>query len=187
MVDLRAAAKRAMARLEVAKNRNRAFGNEPGEDVTLACERGAPMSRSIPTLIPAAAAIALVASVAGAPGASAFANAAAASGVPALLSCSGSRLVRPAGTVVLSCADANTEISRTHWRTWKGRSATGTTDFGVNLCTPTCVASRMRFFPGSVVRLLGAERTHHGLVFSRAEIGYVLGGKHRTFTAYPAT
>jgi hypothetical protein len=45
----------------------------------------------------------------------------------------------------------------------------------------------MRFFPGSVVRLLGAERTHHGLVFSRAEIGYVLGGKHRTFTAYPAT
>ncbi len=145
------------------------------------------MSRSISALIPAAAVLALVGSVSAATAATGSANAAAASRVPALLSCGGARLVRPAGTVVLSCADANTQISRTHWRTWTKGSAAGTTDFGVNLCTPTCVASRIRFFPDSTIRLLGAERTRNGLVFSRAEITYVLGGVHRTFTAYPAT
>jgi hypothetical protein len=144
------------------------------------------MSRSTSALI-AAAALALAASLTAAPGATGAANAATASGIPALLSCGGARLVRPAGTVVLACADANTEISRTHWRIWNKGSAAGTTDFGVNLCTPTCVASRMRFFPGSTIRLLGATRTRNGLVFSRAEITYVLGGAHRTFTAYPAT
>lgn len=145
------------------------------------------MSRSISALIPAAAALALAGSLTAAPGVTGSANAAAVSGLPALLSCGGSRLVRPAGMVVLSCADANTEISRTHWRTWTRLSAVGTTDFAVNLCTPTCVASRMRLFPGATIRLLGAERTRHGLVFSRAQITYVLGGAHRTFTAYPAT
>jgi hypothetical protein len=146
------------------------------------------MSRSISALTAAAAAaLALAVSATGAAGASGSADAAAGSGVPALLGCGGSRLVRPAGMVVLACADANTEISRTHWRTWSATGAGGTTDFGVNLCTPTCVASRMRFFPGSTIRLVGAERTRNGLVFSRADITYVLNGVRRTFTAYLAT
>jgi hypothetical protein len=145
------------------------------------------MSRSISALIPAAAVLVLAVPATGATAVAGSANAAAASAVPALMSCGGSRLVRPAGTVVLACADANTEISKTHWRTWGSASATGTTDFGVNLCTPSCVASRMRYFPDSAIRLLGAERTRHGLVFTRAEITYVLGGKHKTFNAYPAT
>ena len=145
------------------------------------------MSRSISALIPAAAVLALAGTASAATGSTVPANVAAAPALPALLSCGGSRLVRPTGTVVLACADANTEISRTHWHTWRAASATGTTDFGVNLCTPSCVASRIRFFPDSTIRLLGAERTRHGLVFSRAEITYVLGGVHRTFAAYPAT
>jgi hypothetical protein len=145
------------------------------------------MSRSVTRLIPAAAVLALALPASAAVGAAGSASAAAARSAPALLSCAGARLVRPGGTVVLACADANTEISKTHWHTWRAASATGTTDFGVNLCTPSCVASRMRFFPDSTIRLLGAERTRHGLVFSRAEITYVLGGVHRTFAAYPAT
>ena len=139
------------------------------------------MSRSFSALIPAAAVLVL------AMPATAAIRAAGSSAVPALLSCGGSQLVRPTGTVVLACADANTQISRTRWHTWTTASATGTTDFGVNLCTPSCVASRMRYFPDSTIRLLGAERTRHGILFSRAEITYVLGGAHRTFAAYPAT
>jgi len=44
--------------------------------------------------------------------------ASAASERPALLSCTGARLVRPSGTVILFCADANSEFRATHWRTW---------------------------------------------------------------------
>jgi hypothetical protein len=131
------------------------------------------MSRSIPAVI-AVAVLSLTAVAAAAP-------------VPKLLSCSGSALVRPAGTVVLSCADANTELSRTHWRSWGAEQAVGRTDFGVNLCTPTCVASRMRFFPASQVRLIDAKSTSRGLLFTRAVITYTINGVKKTFTAYPAT
>ena len=132
------------------------------------------MSRSIPAII----AVTVV---------SVAAAAAAAAPVPKLLSCSGTALLRPTGTVVLSCADANTELSRTHWLSWGGSRAVGRTDFGVNLCTPTCVASSMRFFPNSTVRLLDARPTSRGLLFSRAVITYSLNGAKKTFTAYPAT
>jgi len=111
----------------------------------------------------------------------------AATPVPKLLSCTGVALRRPAGTVVLSCADGNTELKGTHWRSWGTHEAIGTTDFGVNLCTPTCVASRMRFFPASTVRLLDPEVTSKGLFFSRAVIIYTLRGHKKSFTADPAT
>ena len=83
---------------------------------------------------------------------------------------------------MLSCADANSELKSTHWRSWGVREAVGSTDFGVNLCTPTCVASRMRFFPASTVRLLDPKATAKGALFSRAVITYTLGGAHKTFT-----
>ena len=137
------------------------------------------MFRRIPLLI-ALAALPLAA-------AAAVATAFASSATPALLSCSGAHLVRPAGTVVLSCADGNSLIRDTRWQSWNAAGATGTTDFGLNLCTPTCVASRIRFFPGSAIRLVGATRTSKGLLFSRAVIRYTLNGEQRTFTAYPET
>jgi hypothetical protein len=112
---------------------------------------------------------------------------AAATGAPRLLSCSGSPLVKPTATVVLSCADGNSELKGTHWSSWSEGGARGTTDFGVNLCTPTCVTSRMQFFPGSTVALLDTRRTSRGLLFTRALITYTLHGKHHTFTAYPPT
>ncbi|MGH2851269.1 MAG: hypothetical protein ACRDLP_11695 [Solirubrobacteraceae bacterium] len=108
-------------------------------------------------------------------------------GSPKLLSCAGRPLVKPTATVVLSCADGNSEIKQTDWSTWSAGGATGTTDFGVNPCTPTCVASRMRFFPRSTVRLADAKRTASGLLFTRAVITYTFHGTRRTFVAYPPT
>ena len=113
--------------------------------------------------------------------------AAAAPTVPRLLSCAGKPLLRPAGVVVLSCADANSELRGTAWSSWDRSGAVGITDFGLNLCEPNCAASRMTFFPHSRVRLTGAKKTSHGLLFTRATITYVLHGKTKTFVAYPPT
>jgi hypothetical protein len=135
------------------------------------------MSRSLPV---AAATVATIA-------AGLAAAAAAAAPVPRLLSCAGTALLRPAATVVLSCADGNSELKSTHWRSWGTREAVGSTDFGVNLCTPTCVASRMRFFAASTVTLSDPKRTGKGLLFTKATISYAVDGSKRTFTAYPAT
>ena len=104
-----------------------------------------------------------------------------------LRSCTGGLLLEPTGTVVLACADANTEIRATRWTSWTNTGARGTTDFGLNLCTPTCVASRISFFPDSTIRLTAAKHTAHGLLFTRAVISYRLHGVQKTFTAYPAT
>ena len=115
------------------------------------------------------------------------ATATASSPLPRLMSCSGKPLLRPTGLVVLSCADANSEIRATHWTTWDRASATGTTDFGLNLCTPTCAASTITLFPNSLIRLTSVTKTKQGPRFSRAVITYVLHGKKKTFTAYPPT
>lgn len=113
--------------------------------------------------------------------------AAASSTVPRLLSCAGKPLVRPTGVVVLSCADANSELRGTDWSSWERSGAAGTTDFGLNLCKPYCAASRMTFFPHSRVQLTGAKTTTHRLLFTRATITYVLHGKTKAFVAYPPT
>ena len=63
--------------------------------------------------------------------------------------------------------------------------AGGLTDFGVNLCSPTCVAARMQFFPDSTVRLSDPRKTSRGFLFTRAVITYTLNGSKREFTAYP--
>lgn len=105
----------------------------------------------------------------------------------ALLSCAGSRLVRPRETVVLACGDGNIEISRTDWSSWTGNSASGTTTLDVNLCHPTCVQSKMSSFADSSVRLSGVRHTASGPVFSRATITYRHAGRAATVTAYPRT
>ena len=113
------------------------------------------------------------------------AAAAAAPSAPRLLGCDGKTLLRPPGLVVLSCADANSEIRGTQWLTWGRSSASGITT--VNLCTPTCAGSNMTFFAHSRVRLLDPKRTRLGLLFSRAVVTYMQHGHAKTFTAYPPT
>jgi hypothetical protein len=104
-----------------------------------------------------------------------------------LLSCSGHTLVRPRGTVVLACGDGNIVISHTQWSSWTKSSASGTTDLDINLCDPTCVQSKMRTFTDSTVHLSDVERTHSGLVFTRATITFNNAGKRTTVSAYPRT
>jgi hypothetical protein len=126
--------------------------------------------------------VAVGAAAAGAPPSAAAAPAAA-----RLLVCGGRLLHEPRGTVILACADANTEITATRWTSWTRSGASGTTDFGLNLCTPTCAASRISFFPDSTIRLTGARETVHGLLFTRAAITYRRHGVRTTAIAYPAT
>jgi hypothetical protein len=107
--------------------------------------------------------------------------------LPRILDCSGKPLLRPTGTLVLSCADANSEIRKTRWSSWGRTSAVGTTDLGLNLCNPNCASSKMSFFPGSRVRLSGVKQTKLGLLFTRVTVSYVLHGKTKVFVGYPPT
>lgn len=115
------------------------------------------------------------------------AAASAAAPLPRILDCSGKPLLRPAGTVVLACADANSELRATRWTSWGATSAVGVTELGLNLCNPNCASSRMSFFPHSRVRLSGVKRTKLGPLFTRATVTYVLHGRTKVFVGYPPT
>lgn len=110
------------------------------------------------------------------------ASATASKQLPALLSCTGKRLVRPTGEVVIACGDGNAELVSTHWSSWTQSAATGTTDWGQNLCTPDCAASRIIDFPNSSVRLSKPTHTSHGLVFEMVTVHYKLHGKTETYS-----
>lgn len=129
--------------------------------------------------------LALIAALAAA--AAAATAAAASAPLPRILDCSGKPLLRPTGTFVLACADANSELRKTRWSSWGGTSAAGTTDLGLNLCNPNCASSKMSFFPGSRVRLSGAKQTKLGRLFTRVTVSYVLHGKTKVFVGYPPT
>lgn len=96
-----------------------------------------------------------------------------------VLTCGGKTVVKPS-TFIISCADANTELTATHWTSWTARSATGTTRFGLNLCNPYCAASKFSFFPGSTVRLSAPVIAKHGRLFSKLTVTYKLHGKTKT-------
>jgi hypothetical protein len=105
------------------------------------------------------------------------ASTASAATLPHLRTCAGANVVKPKGAFTLSCADANSQLDHTAWKTWTSTSATGTTTFGLNLCTPYCAASKMSFFPHSSVKL---DRARNGR-FTRVTVHYVLHGKTKTF------
>lgn len=98
-----------------------------------------------------------------------------------LLTCSNAKVFKPA-TFVISCADANAELTATHWSTWNATSAAGTTRFALNLCVPYCAASKMSYFPKSTVRLTDPVTTKHGRLFSSLVVRYQLKGKSKTFS-----
>ena len=97
-----------------------------------------------------------------------------------ILACSGAMLVRPSNFVI-SCADANAALTKTHWTTWNSRGATGTTRFALNLCNPYCAASPISYFPKSTVRLSAPVMTKHGRLFSKLVVRYIYRGKAKTF------
>lgn len=98
-----------------------------------------------------------------------------------LLSCTGKPVVKPA-TFVISCGDGNSELTATHWTSWTSSRAVGTTRFGLNLCNPYCAASKMSYFPDSVVRLTAPTSTKHGELYSDLVVTYKLHGKTKSFS-----
>ena len=97
-----------------------------------------------------------------------------------VITCTGARVVRPS-TLIISCADANTLLTATHWSTWNAKGATGTTRFGMNLCTPYCAASPITYFPHSTVSLSAPLTSHRATYFSQLVVHYVMGSARKTF------
>ncbi|HUY29971.1 MAG TPA: hypothetical protein VMV02_03125 [Acidimicrobiales bacterium] len=97
-----------------------------------------------------------------------------------MLTCAGKPVLKPVNFVI-SCADANSELTATHWTRWTAKEAVGTTRFGLNLCNPYCAASKISYFPKSTVRLSAPVQTKHGRLFSKLVVTYKLHGKARRF------
>ena len=98
-----------------------------------------------------------------------------------ILTCAGTTVSHPRNFVI-SCADANAALTQTHWSTWSAHSATGTTRFALNLCTPYCAASPMSYFPRSSVTVSAPVSTRHGRLFSKLVVHYVYRGKATSFS-----
>lgn len=97
-----------------------------------------------------------------------------------VITCTGAPVVRPS-TLIITCADANTLLTATHWSTWNAKGAAGTTRFGMNLCTPYCAASPITYFPHSTVSLSAPLTSHHATYFSQLVVHYVTGSSRKTF------
>jgi hypothetical protein len=97
-----------------------------------------------------------------------------------VLTCQGTDVVRPRNYII-TCADAYTQLTKTHWTTWTSKSATGTTTFAMNLCKPYCAASKMTFYPHSAVSFTSPVATKHGSLFSLLTVRYESGGRPHVF------
>jgi hypothetical protein len=97
-----------------------------------------------------------------------------------VLTCQGSDVVRPRNYII-TCADAYTQLTNTHWTRWTAKSAVGTTTFAMNLCKPYCAASKMTFYPHSAVSFTSPVATKHGSLFSLLTVRYRSGGLSRVF------
>lgn len=67
------------------------------------------------------------------------------------------------------------------------RRASGISSLDINLCQPTCVASRMRTFRHSTIELSAARRTAVGDLFTGVRLTYTDAGRRHTVTAYTRT
>jgi hypothetical protein len=97
-----------------------------------------------------------------------------------VLTCQGTDVVRPRNYII-TCADAYTQLTKTHWTTWTSKSAVGTTTFAMNLCTPYCAASKMTYYPNSAVSFTSPVTTKHGSLFSLLTVRYQSGGRSHVF------
>jgi hypothetical protein len=97
-----------------------------------------------------------------------------------LLGCAGAAVIKPS-TFGMGCDGAYRELTKTHWSSWTASVASGTTDFGVNLCRPTCAQAKVTFFPNSRVRASSPVTTSRGRLFSSVVVRYRRDGKERSF------
>ncbi|MGH3733148.1 MAG: hypothetical protein ACRDVC_07215 [Acidimicrobiales bacterium] len=99
---------------------------------------------------------------------------------PKVLTCQGTDVIRPRNYIV-TCADAYTQLTNTHWSRWTSTSASGTTTFAMNLCKPYCAASKMTYYPKSVVSFTSPVATKHGSLFSMLTVRYESAGRSHVF------
>jgi hypothetical protein len=97
-----------------------------------------------------------------------------------VLTCQGTQVTRPRNYIV-TCADAYTQLTNTHWTRWTSKSAVGTTTFAMNLCKPYCAASKMTYYPNSTVSFSSPVTTKHGSLFSLLTVRYQSGGRSHVF------
>jgi hypothetical protein len=97
-----------------------------------------------------------------------------------LLSCNGASVTKPTNFVI-TCADANTQLTKTQWTKWTASGARGTTRFAMNLCVPYCAASPMSYFANSKVDLSAPVKTSKGTFFSLMVVHYTQNGKAKTY------
>jgi hypothetical protein len=105
---------------------------------------------------------------------------AAASTKTSVLTCRDTLVVKPA-SFIITCADANTQLTQTRWSSWTSVSALGTTRFAMNLCKPNCAASPMSYFPKSHVTLSAPVTTKKGKLFSLMVVRYTMNGMSMTY------
>lgn len=84
--------------------------------------------------------------------------------------CIGNAQVRPK-SYVISCADANTEVSALHWAAWTKTGAHATGKYNFNTCTPSCVAGKSISDTASIV-LSSPKNSGSGRVFSQMLVKY---------------
>jgi hypothetical protein len=97
-----------------------------------------------------------------------------------VLTCGGADVVRPRNYII-TCADAYTQLTKTHWTSWTSTRAVGTTTFAMNLCTPYCAASKMTYYPRSAVSFTSPISTKNGALFSLLTVRYRSGGRPHVF------
>lgn len=97
-----------------------------------------------------------------------------------ILTCLGTYVTEPT-SFIITCADANIELTRTHWSSWTSTGARGTTRFAMNLCTPYCAASPLSYFPNSKVDLSAPVKTKEGSLFSLMVVHYSLHARAKTY------
>jgi hypothetical protein len=97
-----------------------------------------------------------------------------------VLTCQGTEVARPRNYII-TCADAYTQLTNTHWTRWTSKGAVGTTTFAMNLCKPYCAASKMTYYPNSAVSFTSPVTTKRGSLFSLLTVRYQSGGHPRVF------
>jgi len=88
-------------------------------------------------------------------------------------SCGSGGAVKPA-SIVLACADGNAQAVKLVWSSWGSSEATGSGDYTVNDCVPSCVAGKFHEYPAmfilTKVRTVGGSQ-----YFTTLEVQFTAG------------
>ncbi len=78
--------------------------------------------------------------------------------------CGSDAVMRPP-SIVLACADGNAQVVHLAWASWGPAQATGSGDYAVNDCLPTCPGGTFHRYPATIT-LTTVKTTPHGRYFT---------------------